>query len=242
MKQNYLVTLRLLLFSSMLLLTSCGNKSKQDKGLVETVTEFVDPHVDTVDMGIKSNDGKPLYWAKGNLIIQDDGTVRIASEPEYISQNRYYVDGVKEWDLIAWADITGWKMSTDDISYSSPLIISGNPDYDIATKLGGKWRLPTYTEIRKLFYDSQHDWCEINGVEGMRLTSRINNNSIFLPAAGYRKGRKVEGVGKYGRYVSGTVDPVYKMAICGVEIHNKGFIACDFWYRAVACSIRPVTE
>lgn len=240
MKRNYLI--KLICICGLLLLVSCGNKSNQGKGLVEAVTELVDPHANTVDMGFKSDDGKPLYWAKGNLIVNADGTVRIASEPEYIAPNRYYADGVQEWDLIAWADLTGKKLATDDLDLSSPKVIAGNPDYDIATKLGGKWRLPTYTEIRQLFYNSRHDWCEVNGVKGMKLTSTINYNSIFLPAAGTRKGTKVENVGKFGEYMSGTVDPKYGFAICGVVIHDEGFNACDHWYRSISYSIRPVTE
>ena len=243
MKQNYLFKL---MYMSVILVmaTSCGNKSKQGKGLLDSMKEMIDPHADAVDMGIKSEEGKTLYWAKGNLIAKADGTVEIAATPEYIPVNRSYSEGVEEWDLFGWADITGKKISTDAMDYPSPKEISGNPEYDIATKLGGKWRTPTYNELARLFsYENTlQEWTAINGVSGMRLTSKINGNFIFLPAAGTRRGKAAQYAGKYGSYLSSTIDPEYGFAVCGVEIASSGIHFSNYWFREEGRSLRPVTE
>lgn len=243
MKQNYLF--KLMCMSVILVMaTSCGNKSKQGKSLWDSMKEMVDPHANAVDMGFKGEDGKPLYWAKGNLIAKADGTVEIASTPEYIPANRSYSEGVEKWDLFGWADITGKKLSTHVMDYPSPKEISGNPEYDIATKLGKKWRMPTFNELRRLFsYENTlHEWTTVNGVPSMRLTSKINGNSIFLPAAGTRRGDKLKIVGEEGWYLSSTIDPKYGFAVCGAEISVEGVRLSMHWFREEGRSIRPVTE
>ena len=243
MKQGYVFKLGLMSFI-LLIVTACGSKNKQGKELLTAVEEIVDPYANVVDMGFASEDGKPLYWAKGNLIAKADGTVEIASAPEYIAVDRYYSDGVKEWDLFGWADTTGKKMSKNDMDYPSPKEISGNPDYDIATKLGGKWRMPTYNELKRLFSyeNTQREVTTINGVSGLRLTSKINGNFIFLPAAGSREGKKIKSVGESGFYLSGTKDPKYGFAICGIQISGESVYAVDYWFQSIGRSIRPVTE
>lgn len=243
MKQNYLFEL-ICVFVILVMTTSCGSKSKQGKGLWESVKEMVDPHADAVDMGFKGENGKPLYWAKGNLIAKADGTVEIAATPEYIPVSRSYSEGVEEWDLFGWADITGKKISTDVEDYPSPKEIGGNPEYDIATKLGGKWRMPTYNELRRLFsYENTlREWTVMNGVPGMRLTSKINGNFIFLPAAGIRRGDKPKIVGEQGWYLSSTLDPKYGLAVCGAEISLEGVRLAMHWFREEGRSVRPVTE
>lgn len=243
MKQNHLF--KLMLICTVLMTVSCGNKTKQGKGLLGSVAEIIDPHANAVDMGFPGENGKPLYWAKGNLIANADGTVKIADTPEYIPASRSYSEGVKEWDLFGWADITGKKTSTDAMSYPSPEEISGNYDYDIATKLGGKWRTPTYNELRRLFsYENTlHEWTVVNGIAGMRLTSKINGNSIFLPAAGTRRGTKPKHTGEYGSYLSSTIDPEYGFAVCGIEISSRyGVHYSNYWFREEGRSLRPVTE
>lgn len=63
--------------------------------------------------------------------------------------------------------------------------IGGNPTYDVARKLwGSSWRLPTKAEFEELRNENNctWTWTEQNGVEGCRVTSKKNGNSIFLPA------------------------------------------------------------
>ncbi len=53
---------------------------------------------------------------------------------------------------------------------------------------GGEWRMPTHVEVYELKNTNNctWEWTTQNGVNGYRVTSKINGNSIFLPAAGYR--------------------------------------------------------
>ena len=49
------------------------------------------------------------------------------------------------------------------------------------------WRVPTYDEFASLINPDKviGTWVTQDGVDGMRFTDRANENSIFLPAAGY---------------------------------------------------------
>ena len=77
---------------------------------------------------------------------------------------------------------------------------------DAATvNLGGSWRMPTQAEWRDLYNECTWTWISQNGVNGYKVSSKKNNNSIFLPAAGYRSGTSSGNVGSNGYYWSSQV-------------------------------------
>lgn len=77
-------------------------------------------------------------------------------------------------------------------------------DYDPARKLWGSgWRMPTYDECRELADACTWEWCNTEGVNGMRVTGP-NGNSIFLPAGGFPNAGGWNRVGTYGTYWTGT--------------------------------------
>lgn len=72
--------------------------------------------------------------------------------------------------------------------------ISGNPEYDAATKkLGGKWRIPTADEINELIRICGDNWsilegpdCETDGLTNkMIIKSNKNSDRIVIPQTGY---------------------------------------------------------
>ncbi|MBP5771066.1 MAG: hypothetical protein J6W75_06855 [Bacteroidaceae bacterium] len=57
--------------------------------------------------------------------------------------------------------------------------------YDSAKyRMGNPWRMPSQSEFIELINNCSVEFCSYNGTNGVKLISKINGNSIFLPAAG----------------------------------------------------------
>jgi hypothetical protein len=105
---------------------------------------------------------------------------------------------------------------------------------------GGNWRLPTSKELRELVDNCIWTWTIQNGHKGYIVTSKKNNQSIFLPAAGCRNvGTRTidEGVSgscwSYTPYGSSTQD-VYDIFFCEATFY------VSWSKRYLGRSVRPV--
>ena len=73
--------------------------------------------------------------------------------------------------------------------------------------MGGKWKIPTEYEWQELIDNCDVSWTDDyngTGVKGRIFTSKVNGNSVFLPAAGYCYYWSVLDVGSDGSYWSAT--------------------------------------
>lgn len=81
-----------------------------------------------------------------------------------------------------WGDNTGTDIGrTDDYRLLSGSI-EGNDDYDAAAHCwGGKWRMPTYSEVQELISATTQEFVtDENGMQGYRLTDG-NGHTLFFP-------------------------------------------------------------
>ena len=149
--------------------TSCSNTctgSATGKNSVSDASGSIDGY-DYVDMGLS------VKWARYNIgasTPEGTGSYFALGDPNgkignyYSDAENYYTKG----------------------KFSSNSSIAGT-SYDTATKKwSSKWRLPTREEFQELVDNSTIKKYEHNSVKGFLLTSKKNNNSIFLPAAGSR--------------------------------------------------------
>ena len=116
------------------------------------------------------------------------------------------------------------------------------PQHDAATaNWGGSWRLPTKAELAELKENCTWTWTMQNGVNGYKVTSKVNSNYIFLPAAGYRIGSSHNLAGEGGYYWSSTPNEsnTYGSYYLGFYsgYHDVGWGSRDFGQ-----SVRPVSE
>ena len=97
--------------------------------------------------------------------------------------HKFEIKNYKWWDCdctvpvllkycISWSGIADYKKVLD-------------PEDDAATvNWGRKWQMPSLDQIKELC-DSTYttaEWTTLNGVNGRKITSKKNGNSIFLPA------------------------------------------------------------
>ena len=113
------------------------------------------------------------------------------------------------------------------------------PEDDAATAdLGGMWRMPTEGEWQELRNNTTSTWTTQNGVNGYLLTAS-NGNSIFLPAAGWRRDGGLYSAGSYGYYWSSSLH---------VDFPDRAwylFFSSGYYYmngdvRSNGFSVRPV--
>ena len=74
---------------------------------------------------------------------------------------------------------------------------------------GGNWRIPTIDECQELIDNCIWTWTDNynnTGVAGYIVTSKSNDESIFLPAAGYYVGPDQNLAGTYGDYLSSSLN------------------------------------
>ena len=102
---------------------------------------------------------------------------------------------------------------------------------------GGTWRMPTWSEQYELREKCTWKWTTQNGVNGYKVTSKSNGNSIFLPAAGSRKEYSLYGVGSYGHYWLHSRNSSHKADAISFGSSGVHFVTVDYYE---GLSVRPV--
>ena len=193
-----------------------------------------------VDLGLS------VKWATCNIG---------ASKPEEFGN--YYAWGETEnktiynWNTYKWCmgDYTNITKYGENSNY-------GIIDYKRVLELdddaahinwGGNWRMPTAEEMEELRKECTWLWTSQNGIDGYKVMSKHNGNSIFLPSSGCIKESAFYQTNKYGYYWSSTVrhgvnpNPSYAYAISFYYSDRNeisyGYGLCQ---RYAGCSIRPV--
>ena len=114
--------------------------------------------------------------------------------------------------------------------------------YDAATaNWGGTWRMPTYAELNELNTQCTWEWINTNGVKGYSVIGP-NGNSIFLPAAGNRRGSSLNLAGSDGYYWCSTPLVGYDY-LAYLLSFNSGHHSMNYYYdRYYGQSVRSVLE
>ena len=169
-----------------------------------------------VDLGLS------VKWA--------DANIGALSPEEYGS---YYCWGdVHVKSEYSWTSYFGYT-STSLLKYNTSSLY-GDVDNKTVLELtddiahmswDGNWRIPTKTEIEELVSSCTWTWVTQNGVQGYKVTSKktgFSNNSIFLPAAGYRIDNRLDSVGVYTFYWSNTLWDISPIMSYGLSLssHN----------------------
>lgn len=102
---------------------------------------------------------------------------------------------------------------------------------------GRDWRMPTYEEQKELRNKCIWKWTTQNGVNGYQVISKLNGNSIFLPATGYRYANSVRRKGKLCfLWSSSLFYDQYAFCLTSPTVVEKVFNN----YRYYGLCVRPV--
>ena len=154
---------------------------KDKKGTVKDTREYVDLGLPrktlwaTCNIGASKPEEFGLYFAWGET---QGYTSDASDEHQFIEENYKWLETdctnpVLMKYCISWSGIIDNKKELD-------------PEDDAATvNWGRKWQMPSLDQIKELC-DSTYttaEWTTLNGVNGRKITSKKNDNWIFLPAA-----------------------------------------------------------
>jgi hypothetical protein len=145
---------------------------------------------DYVDLGLPSG----LLWGTKNI-----GATSPTGWGWYFSWGN--LDGHPEG--------SGYNFSQDVYNATDAVSISQDLDASqdaVRAIKGGTWRMPTQYDFAELFNSSYttNEWTTVNGVNGRKVTSKINGKSVFFPAAGYYDGTSLGNRGSNGYYWSSS--------------------------------------
>ncbi len=179
-----------------------------------TIT-VIDPHP-YVDLGLPSG----TLWATMNIG---------AESPE--QYGTYF----------AWGE-TSQKTNYSYDAYTSIDVAELPADKDAATVNWGElWQMPCREQIQELVDEEglyvTKQWTTQNGVNGWKITSKSNGNSIFLPAAGLFRDEAITGKGEMGGYWGRTLD-MDSYAWC--IYFNTGYCGYNSMSGATGMTVRPV--
>ena len=182
------------------------------------------PHL--IDLGLPSG----TKWACCNVG---------ATKPE--EYGGYYAWGeTEEKSYYDWSTYIHYDGSSETC-HNLGSDISGT-EYDVAhVKWGSKWCMPTLDDIKELINNCTYEWTTLNGVNGMKFTSKSNSGSIFLSAAGYRWIGNLGFAGEYGDYWSSTQDPDGSYSAYYLGFGSGGALWGSL-YRCSGQGVRPVVR
>ena len=102
-------------------------------------------------------------------------------------------------------------------------------------------RMPTKADLEELTANTTSKLETLNGVNGMRFTSKTNGNSIFVPAAGYCSYGSVLDVGSFGYLWSSSLNENISRAAWYLNFYSSGVdVYNDFRYRYDGFTVRAV--
>ena len=199
-----------------------------------TASGIIDGH-EYVDLGLPSG----IKWATCNVG---------ATKPE--EYGGYYAWGETEekdnyyWSTYKWCNDSENTMTKYCIKRKNGTVDKKtvlDPEDDVAhVKWGASWRMPTRAELDELRNNCIWTWTTQNGVDGYKVTGP-NGNSIFLPAAGYRLGTRLDNSGSVGYYWSSSLYESISYYAYNLFFYSGRYDWSNY-YRSDGLSVRPVSK
>ncbi len=200
---------------------------------------------DYVDLGLPSG----LKWATCNV-----GATKPEEHGNYYAWGETKTKTTYDWNTYKWATATysveydRWYLET--LTKYNTDSYYGTEDNKTQLELaddaaranwGGAWRMPTDGEWAELLDECTWEWkyAYKGTTAGYLVTSNINGNSIFLPAAGYRARVDLDYAGSRGYYWSSSLYSDYPKGAWGVYF-SSDYVYRSYNYRDYGLSVRPV--
>lgn len=194
---------------------------------------------EAVDLGLPSG----LKWANMNV-----GATTPEGYGNFYAWGETKIKANYEWDTYKYCEeinLFETAMTKYSPSVDSKTVLDASDDA-AAVNWGGKWRMPTYEEMKEMIDNTSKEWTTINGVTGRKFTAP-NGNSIFLPATGMNYFGQIQLRNSGGFYWSSTLygpSSFYSTdsdAASYLSIDKTG-VLMTYYERCAGLAIRPVQK
>ena len=191
---------------------------------------------EAIDLGLS------VKWASCNIGAEnpyENGDYFAFGEVEpksrYTENNYKYIDS-----HFFTTNLTKYNTSTLLNGFSDKKTKLDMEDDVARVTWGGDWRMPTVDEFRELIKECDWSYTSLNGCYGFGITSKINGNSIFLPAAGNRSSSFVASK-KEGCYASSYLNARFPFYCYALNFHSSGSFIAQY-HRSIGLTVRPVIK
>lgn len=157
-----------------LLLVSCGGDEPSGGGENSTTKLY-----QYVDLGLPSG----TLWAVMNV-----GATKPEELGSLFAWGETSPKQVYEWGTYKWCKIDGFNLikycnnsSYGITDFKTELVPADDAAY---VNWGSSWRMPRKEQVEELISYCTWQWTTLNGVNGFLVSSKNNDNSMFLPVAG----------------------------------------------------------
>ena len=117
------------------------------------------------------------------------------------------------------------------------------PEDDIAIVSNSAWRMPTKEDFKELIEGTTNSWVtNYNGVSGLNgrvFTSKVNGNTLFFPAAGYRENSNLRFVGSHCKLWSSRLY-LNSANLANSLNFDSGWIGTSNYLRCCGYRVRPI--
>ena len=137
--------------------------------VLDTIQPFEPKYVDL---------GLSVMWATCNV-----GATKPEEYGNYFAWGETEPKTNYDWSTYKWCDGTESNITKyNDTDNLTTLLLEDDAAH---VNWGGEWRMPSKKETQELIDNCTWQWTTQNNTKGYLVTSKLNGNSIFIPAAGY---------------------------------------------------------
>ena len=207
------------------------------------------------------NMGNGLKWANMNVGAESEtdygdyfawGETMPYYQEGYSQESpcTHWISGksVYDWDNYSWCNGSSTTMikycTSDSYGYVDNKTELERIDDAAFANWGGSWRMPTDAEWTWLRENCTWTWTTQDGVNGMLVRSNVagyTDNTIFLPAAGFRLDANLYSAGSYGYYWSSSLNESTSNSARYLHFFS-GVVGRLVDSRFYGQSVRPVME
>ena len=212
--------------------STCSHTAVIERGYCTACNELLD----SVDLGLD------VKWATMNV-----GATKPEEYGDYFSWGETEPKEEYLWTLYKYYDDDGKltkycvpsRMYVTNYGKNDGKTVLEPIDDAATANWGEAWRMPTKEEMTKLIEVGDWTWTTLNGVFGYEVKGS-NNNSIFLPAAGYYNGPSLSWKGSRAHYWTSSLNTeapsAYSLMVSEL-IYEQSSQAREHGF-----SVRPVCE